>query len=103
MRDVFDINFGGSHAGRLKSELQSSKFKVKRHRSLAHAGKLSHAVWSRRDEKTKDSLLVELALDQSFEFGDRLGGIRSVGVNEQFAAGAGREHHQAHDAFAVDL
>ena len=30
-------------------------------------------------------------------------GVRAFDVQGEFAAGAGGEHHQAHDAFAVDL
>ena len=47
--------------------------------------------------------LVELALDESFDFHERFGGVGTDGVNGQFAAGTGGEHHQTHDAFAIDL
>ena len=44
-----------------------------------------------------------MRLIRRFEFGERLGSIVAFGVDGQFAARAGGQHHQAHDALAVDL
>ncbi len=49
------------------------------------------------------SVLVELAVDEGFEFGERLVGVVALGVDGDSAAGVGGQHHQAHDALAVDL
>ena len=49
------------------------------------------------------SVLIKLPFDQGFDFGDGLLGIRAAGVQGHFAAGTEGEHHQSHDAFAVDF
>src|SRR5207249_5189309 len=49
------------------------------------------------------SLFIELPPDEGFELGQRLGSIVAVRVDGQFTAGAGGQHHQTHDALAVDL
>src|ERR1035437_1677084 len=49
------------------------------------------------------SFLIKLALDEGFEFGDGGVGVHTFDVQGDFAAGAGGEHHQAHDALAVDF
>jgi len=38
----------------------------------------------------------------SIQLGNRSGGVFSFCPNVQFAPRPGREHHQAHDAFAID-
>src|SRR5688572_16341647 len=53
--------------------------------------------------KPAGSVLIKLPFHQRFDFHDRLGGIVTLGEDEQFAARASRQHHQAHDALAVDL
>ena len=50
-----------------------------------------------------DLFLVKLSLDEGFDFSDGLSGVCAANVQDQFTAGAGGEHHQAHDAFAVDF
>src|SRR5438046_10423183 len=48
------------------------------------------------------SVLVKLPSDdQAFQIIDGFGGVVAFGMNGQFAARTGGEHHQAHDAFAV--
>src|SRR5262245_52762330 len=49
------------------------------------------------------SILVELAADEHLDLDNSPSRIVTLGVQEQFAARAGCEHHQAHDAFAIDL
>src|SRR6266404_5108956 len=49
------------------------------------------------------SLFVEFAANKVFQLGEGLGGVVAVGVDSEFAAGTGGQHHQAHDALAVDL
>src|ERR1700722_1484974 len=46
---------------------------------------------------------VKLPLDERFQIGDGLGGISAANMQRHFTAGAGGEHHQAHDAFAVNF
>src|SRR4051812_34371803 len=53
-------------------------------------------------KNTSRSILVELALQQCFDFMDGMSCIAAFGQNEQFAARPGGEHHQAHDALAID-
>src|SRR5438552_17136364 len=48
-------------------------------------------------------ILVELPVDQGVQFVDRFRGVFTLGTNRQFAARPGRQHHQAHDAFAIHL
>jgi hypothetical protein len=50
-----------------------------------------------------DLFLVKLSPDEGFEFGNGLLCVRAANIQGQFAAGAGGEHHQAHDAFAIDF
>src|SRR6185437_13129363 len=57
----------------------------------------------KRAKKKQALLLVELAMEKVFQFGDGGGGVVAFGVDGQFAAGTRGEHHQAHDAFAVHL
>ena len=47
--------------------------------------------------------LIKLSFDEGFEFGDGLQCVRAAGVDDQSAARPGGEHHQTHDAFAVDF
>ena len=58
----------------------------------------------RRGREVRELLfLVKLPQDQGFEFGQDGGGVVALDVEGDFAAGAGGQHHQAHDALAVDL
>ena len=57
------------------------------------------AVFSQQSLK---SILVELPLEQTLQFGNGLSRVRAFGVDGQSAAGPGGQHHQAHDALAVD-
>ena len=98
MRDVFDINFSGSHEGSFK--FQVSSFKLKRWRSSGE-GREKFQI-TKLKSKTR-SFLVKLAFDERFNLGDGLGRIVAVGMDGEFAAGAGGEHHQSHYAFAVDF
>ena len=47
--------------------------------------------------------LVELAVHEVFQFADGGVGVCAFDVESDFAAGAGCEHHQTHDALAVNL
>src|SRR5438034_10325104 len=47
-------------------------------------------------------LLVEVSLDQSFQLDHRARRIFSFSQKQQFAAWPCGEHHQAHDALAID-
>ena len=49
------------------------------------------------------SLLIKLALDEGLDLHEGLLGVGAAGVDGEFAAGAGGEHHEADDAFAVDF
>src|ERR1700704_4170460 len=49
------------------------------------------------------SVFVELLLDQLFELFHHLVGVRSFATNGELRSLARGEHHQAHDALAVDL
>ena len=46
---------------------------------------------------------LKLAFHQGFDFSDGLQRVVPSTCSSQFAAGPGGEHHQAHDALAVDL
>ena len=46
---------------------------------------------------------VELALKQCFQLPHRRLGVRSLGDDDEFGALARRQHHQSHDALAIDL
>jgi hypothetical protein len=48
------------------------------------------------------SLLVELAPHQRFQFVHRLLGMLALGVDMEFAAGTGGEHHHPHNALAIN-
>jgi hypothetical protein len=50
-----------------------------------------------------DLFLVKLSLDEGFDFSNGLLRVVTANVQDQFAAGAGGEHHQSHDAFAIDF
>jgi hypothetical protein len=49
------------------------------------------------------SILVKLAFDQGFDLGEGLVGVVAFAMDDDFAARSGGQHHQTHDAFAVDL
>src|SRR5204863_9710851 len=49
------------------------------------------------------SLLVELAFEERIQFVEGPGGVFSLSLNREFAPRPGSQHHQAHDALAVDL
>src|SRR2546421_12611208 len=48
------------------------------------------------------SILVEFPFEQRLQFMNGVSGIPSFGKDNQFAARTGREHHQTHNALAVD-
>jgi len=81
------------------AELLAKPFLLFRHQP--EPGQVSH-VFDINLDGGHGSFLVEFPFHQLLDRGDRLSGVRSVGLHDDFAAGAGREHHQAHDALAVD-
>src|ERR1035441_7231708 len=68
--------------------------------STADMGRVKREVWGVR---RYSSLFVELAVHEGFNLGQGLRGVMAVGVDGDCAARTGGQHHQAHDAFAVDL
>src|SRR5579884_4055212 len=46
---------------------------------------------------------VKLPVEQLLQFRDGGRGVMTFGMDGEAAAGTGGEHHQAHDALAVDL
>src|SRR5581483_8834773 len=51
---------------------------------------------------TGSALLAETGLDQGHQGLDRLGALRSLGLELDYRAGAGRQHHEPHDGGAAD-
>src|SRR5438270_7933752 len=49
------------------------------------------------------SIFVKARLDELLNFIERPGGIRSFAADLQFRALPGGQHHQSHNAFAIDL
>src|ERR1700761_7687642 len=72
--------------------------------SLNLKSKVQSPKWRNFSLEAQQPLfLVKLPLDERFEFGDGLRAVGAADMEDNFAAGAGRQHHQAHNAFAVDF
>lgn len=64
---------------------------------------MNFAVPVGRNEFRAPSIFLELAGDEILKGGHRGIGVRTVGADGDDGAVAGGEHHQAHDALAIDF
>lgn len=80
-------------------------FEIKTNRTVVTAKYDGYANGKTNSDEVvvRKLFLVKLALEQRLDLSHSGVGVLAIGMDGEFAARAGGQHHQAHDAFAVHL